>query len=334
MDVVVYGAGAVGSTLGGLLALHEHNVVLVCRSAHADAVNESGLRLRSATGDYVAHPRAVVSLDDVQPSPDTCWLVTVKSYDLQDALDALSSVAPAGATIVTFQNGMEAEALSAERFEKTYGGVCRMTCSMLQPGHVSFRRVGRVIVGRYPRGSDAVSKRIVAAFTAAGFDACASRAIMSDKWLKLAVNTQSVFHAVIDPRDHEANEFFEVKARILEETARVFKAARIRARSGDGRDPTIAEMVAELRRPRARRTGGGMKVHNSTWQNLYLKRRAIENTYFHRPIIDLGREHGVPTPCNDVALDIVEHAHSSGSGPETLRLSDVLGLLTAAGENI
>jgi len=67
-----------------------------------------------------------------------------------------------------------------------------------------------------------------------------------------------------------------------------------------------------------------MKVHNSTWQDLYLRRRAIESAFFHQPLIDLAREHGVPSPYNETALAIVQECHRAGNGPETWRLSEVL----------
>jgi hypothetical protein len=97
---------------------------------------------------------------------------------------------------------------------------------MVQPGHVSFQTGGRVVVGKYPRGADPLSRSLAAAITEAGFDAVVSKDIMADKWLKVAVNVQSVFHAVIDGRDHDTNEFLALKVGILEETRRVFKAAK------------------------------------------------------------------------------------------------------------
>lgn len=324
MQIVVLGAGAVGSVLGGLLASRKHDVCLVARSEHVAAVAEKGLRLRSATGDYVVHPRVTDSLQDAGIDGDTCVFLTVKSQATQEAVEQLAGVAPPETAVVSFQNGVGNEDVIAEKFENTFGGVCRMTCSMLQPGHASFRRLGRVIVGKYPKGAHALAKELGKAFADASLDACVSRNIIADKWLKLAVNTQSAWHAVVDPRDHDANEFFELKAATLEETGKVFKAGKIKAKSFDGRDPTIQEMIADLRRPRARRTEHGMKVHNSTWQDLYLKRATIEVPLFHGRVIEIAREHGVAVPRNETALEIVGRCHSEGTGPGAHRLSEVL----------
>jgi 2-dehydropantoate 2-reductase len=324
MQVVVYGAGALGSVLGGMLAQHKHDVRLVCRPPHAEAINRDGLKIRSATGDYVVKPRAATSIPPGELGEDAFVFVTVKSQHTGEAAARLAEAVPASTPVVSFQNGTGNEDILLERFDNVYGGVCRMTCQMLQPGHASFRRLGRIVVGRYPKGSDARARALGKAFADAGFDASVSRNVGADKWLKVAVNAQSVFNAVVDTRDHDANEFSELKARILEETRSVFRAAKIRARSGDGKDPSVEEMIAELRRPRAPRAQHGIKVHNSVWQDLYLKRESIESPLFHEMIIGLAREHGLKVPCHEVALETVRTCHSDGTGPGTLRLRELL----------
>jgi 2-dehydropantoate 2-reductase len=325
MNIVVLGAGAVGSVLGGLLALQKHDVLLVCRKPHADAIEENGgIRLRTATGDYFATLRAATGLSASDLGGDACVFITAKSYDTGACVEQLSEIAASDTPVVCIQNGMKNEEQAAERFENVYGGICRMTCSMIQTGQASFRGFGRIVIGKYPKGTDAFAKELAAAFDETGCQACVSRNIVSDRWLKLAHNTQSAFHAIIDPRDHEANEFYELKAGILEETMKVLKAHKIRPKSCDGKDMNIDEMIVDLRKPRAAIRKSGMKVRNSTWQNLYMKRDRIENHYFHGPIIDLGREANIPVPYNEVALEMVEKCHREALGPGILRLSDII----------
>lgn len=331
MRFLVYGAGAVGSTLGGMLSLHHHDVCLVGRKTHVDAIKSDGLRIKSATAEYVAHPTVCESITPENASGSECVLIAVKSQDMTGTLEALDGTLPSGIPVVCLQNGIAAERTASDSFDRVYGGIVRMTCSMVQPAHVSFKHQGRVIVGAYPHGADAFVRSLADALTAAGFEAVASKGIMSDKWLKVAVNVQSAFHAVIDARDHDTNEFQELKAGILEETRRVFKAAKIRARSCDGRDSSIDEMIAELRKPRAKKTQHGVKVRNSAWQDLYLKRRAIEAEFIHGPVIALGKEHGVATPYNQAALEMVLKCHREGLGPESLRLTEVADAIRRAG---
>jgi len=330
MQFLVYGAGAVGSVLGGMLSLHHHDVWLVAREAHVDAITANGLRIKSDTAEYHAHPHAIVNLSDRVAGAE-CVVLGVKSHDVPTAIEVLSTVVSASVPVVCIQNGVDAEKTTSAHFARVYGAVIRMTCSMVQPGHVSFQSGGRIVMGVYPRGTDAFARDFVGIITAAGLDAVATNDLMADRWLKVAVNVQSVFHAVIDPRDHDTNEFHALKAGILEETQQVFKKAKIRARSCDGRAPSIDDMIETLNRPSARRTGHGVKLRNSVWQDLYLKRRRMEAEFIHGPVIRLGEENGVPTPYNRAALALALRCHREGLGPEALRLSDVVDAVRRGG---
>lgn len=312
-----------GCVLGGMLSLHRHDVLLVGRQPLVDAVREGGLRLKSATGEYITHPRVVATVAASDIPAGATILLTVKAHDVERAAASLSKLADAATPIVCFQNGVASEDAVLKHFDHVHGAVVRMTCSMVQPGHASFRAFGRIVLGAYPKGPVSAVADLTAALREAGFDAVASKSIVDDKWLKLAVNAQSVFHALIDARDQDENEFFDLKVAILEETARVYKAAKIKARSADGKDPSIAEMIAEIKRPRARRTEHGVKVHNSVWQDFYLKRPHIEAESIHGPVIALAKAHGVPAPVHEVSLAIARRCHAAKTGPESLRLVDV-----------
>jgi 2-dehydropantoate 2-reductase len=329
MQVVVYGAGSVGSVLGGMLAINHHEVILVGREPLVTAIHSGGLRLKSSTGERLARPTVVEKLSRENVPAGACVLLTVKSHDVPAAVAELEDLVSVDTPIVCFQNGMAAEPIVASRFAQVYGGVVRMTCSMIQPGHASFQAPGRIIIGHHPKGSDRFTLAASKAFREAGFDAAASRTIESDKWLKLALNTVSVVHAAVDLRDHDTNEFQELKACILDEVKRVYKAARVKARSCDGRDPTIEEMAADLRRPRARRSSHGVKLHNSLWQDLYRKRDRIESDFIHGPIIALGTTHNVPTPYNSAMMDVAQKLHDDGAAPESLRLTDLVAVVEA-----
>lgn len=325
MRFVVYAAGAVGGVIGAHLALNKHDVLLVCRKEHAEAIREAeGLRMKSATGDYVAPLRAVTALDAGDLEGTACVLFTPKSTDTERCVEDLAKVAPRDTPVVSFQNGVSNEEIIARRFDHTFGGVCRMTCSFLQPGQVSFRKTGRLVVGRYPKGKDAFAGKLAGALREAGFDVSVSANIMCDKWLKLVVNLQSAFNAVIDPRDHDGIEFIDLKAGVLEEAQRALRADRMRVKSCDDRDLSVDDVIAELKKPKAPRSPSAVRVNNSTWQNLYLGRKEVENGFFHGPIIEIARKHGMSAPFNETALDLVLESAKDNLGPGAFRASEVL----------
>ena len=67
-----------------------------------------------------------------------------------------------------------------------------------------------------------------------------------------------------------------------------------------------------------------MKVGNSVWQDLYLRRPKLEAEYIHGPVVSLGEEHGVDVPFHRAALDFARRALEQADGPETIRLREVL----------
>ena len=325
MRFVIFGAGAVGGVIGGHLALDKHAVRLVCREDHATAIrSQGGLKMKSATGEYFAALDATPTIDVSSFDPETVVFLCSKSNDTRACVETIARHAPADVPVVCFQNGIGNEAIAAERLSHVFGGVCRMTCSYLHPGQVSYRKSGRLVVGRYPKGAHTDAKRFGAALTSAGFTTSVSKDIMADKWLKLVLNLHSAVHAVIDERDHDTRAFIDIKIALLEEAKRTLKAAKIKAKSCDGKDHSIDEMIDALKKPRTPRHESGVRVHNSTWQSLYKKRDVIENAAFHGPIIEMGREHGIITPYNDVVLEIVTRSARDRMGPGQFRAAGVM----------
>jgi len=332
MRFVVYAAGAVGGVLGGHLALAKHDVLIVCRDEHARAITEAGgLRMKSGTGEYLAPVRATATLSAPDLESCACVLFTPKSNDTERCVAELAGVAPRDLPVVSFQNGVANEEIIAGRFDNVFGGVCRMTCSFLQSGQVSFRRMGRLAIGKYPKGAHPFSKKLGTVLQEAGFDVTVSNSIMCDKWLKLVVNLQSAFNAIIDPRDHDGVEFVDLKVGALEEAKKILRVEKMKVKSCDERELSIDDLINELRKPKAPRNPAAVRVNNSTWQNLYLKRKEVENGFFHGPIIELARKHGIAAPFNETALELVTQAARMEVGPGSFRAADVLSRIKERG---
>lgn len=332
MRFVIFGAGAVGGVIGGFLALDKHPVLLICREDHARAIDsQRGLKMKSATSELFAPLEAETATIPSHFDSDTCVFLIPKSNDTQTCVDELCRHAPPDTPIVCFQNGVDNEAIVSQKFENVFGGVCRMTCSYLHPGQVSYRKMGRLIVGRYPKGANATAKKIGKLLGSAGFSSSVSNDIMSDKWLKLVTNLHSAVNAVIDERDHESPEFIHLKIGLLEEAKRVLKAGRIKARSCDGKDSSVDEMIDELKKPHAPRQASAVRVHNSTWQNLYKKSGNVENEFFHGPIITLAKEHDIAVPHNEVILELVKQDARDKTDPGQHRAVDITEIVGKRG---
>src|SRR3954447_13793579 len=107
MHIVVLGAGAIGSVYGAKLST-AHDVVLVTRPSHADAINTHGLRI-TGTEDRVYRVRAETAVDDL-PS-DALLVLTTKVSDTVGAVQPIAHLVTPETTILCVQNGLYSEDL-------------------------------------------------------------------------------------------------------------------------------------------------------------------------------------------------------------------------------
>ena len=105
MKVAVMGAGAVGCYYGGMLARAGHDVMLIGRPQHVEAIERHGLRLETRTFDETIRVAASTEASAVQVAQ--LVLFCVKSTDTeQGAADIRPHLAP-GVFVLSLQNGVE-----------------------------------------------------------------------------------------------------------------------------------------------------------------------------------------------------------------------------------
>ena len=153
---VVYGAGAVGGVLGGLLAGAGYPVVLIARGAHLDAIRRDGLRVLTPDGEWTHRLPTAAGPHEVDWRPDDVVLLAVKSMDTEAALRALAAHADPGTAVVCVQNGVANERAALRLFENVYGVCVMFPTTHLTPGVVVANSApvpGILDIGRYPTGS-------------------------------------------------------------------------------------------------------------------------------------------------------------------------------------
>jgi ketopantoate reductase len=183
---------------------------------------------------------------------------------------------------------------------------------------------GRVVLGAWPDGRSEETGRLAADFRAAGYDVGVSEHIGADQWLKLALNLMSSPNALVVREDHESQAFVSVKVRLLEEARAALAAARIEARSCDGRDRSLDEEIVFQRESLARGTSARrLPVYNQVWSALR-HGGPLEADSYHRRILDLAARHGLEAGQNARVLEAVVEAWTVKRGPECLRAADLL----------
>jgi 2-dehydropantoate 2-reductase len=133
MQVVVYGAGAVGSLVGARLHESGVNVSLIGRRAHVDAIQANGLMVKGPDQSRLVRLPASTVLAD----PADIILLTVKSQDVAEACRTIARL-DSDATVVTMQNGVRSDREAAEILgrHRIVGCVLNISATYLEPGVV------------------------------------------------------------------------------------------------------------------------------------------------------------------------------------------------------
>lgn len=181
MEILVFGAGSLGSLLGGLLA-RAHDVTLVGRDPHMRRVREDGLRVEGAVE---AHTRPRALTDGTDREADLA-VVATKAYDTDAAARALAT-GEYGA-VVSLQNGLTEERLVAGLDALVLAGTATYGARLREPGRVTCTGVGEVLIGSLAGGPDRTATRAAEAFAEAGIDARAVADMPRRRFEKLAVN--------------------------------------------------------------------------------------------------------------------------------------------------
>ena len=293
MRYIIIGAGAVGGSIGGRLFDGGHDVVLVARGAHLEALRKRGLRLELPDGDRELAVPAVGGPEELTARADDVLVLGVKTQDTAAVLDAWDGYGEHPA-VVCAQNGVENERLALRRFRHVYGMSVWLPASHLEPGVVRASGApltGILHVGRYPSGDDATVRRIGADLETSGFAAPVSGDVMAWKYAKLLMNLGNAVTAVCGPVGE--GPLLELSRRARAEGEAVLDAAGIAYVSAAEQKRVRGDRV-DLKPVKGEARGGG-----SSWQSLMRGTGSIETDYLNGEIALLGRRAGVPTPVNE-----------------------------------
>jgi len=319
MRFIVMGAGAVGGVVGGRLAQHGHDVVLVARGAHREAIAADGLLVRSPDDEVRVAVPVVAHPSELDLGDDDVVLLAVKGQDTRAALEAMAS-GPADLAIACLQNGVDNERQVLRRTPNTYAVPVMLPATHLEPGVVdasSAPITGILDVGRYPHGVDDTAAAISAAFAASTFSSVTNPAVMRFKWSKLLMNLGNSLEAAVGPIGRSSG---------LYATARVEAEAVLAATGTDcaslEEDTARRGELISMRRIAGERRGGG-----SSWQSLARGTGSIEADLLNGEIVLLGRLHGVPTPVNAMLQQVANELAQAKAPPGSMTEAELVARL-------
>ena len=193
MKILVMGAGALGSVFGGFLAAAGHDVTLVGRRPHMEAVARGGLTIDGIWGrQTVSKVAAVPTISQAKSRDFDAILITTKAYDTAAAVGQVRELVKKDALVVSLQNGLgNLETIAAAVGpRRTVGGRVIFGAELLHAGSVKVTvYADKVLLGSPAKDADKVAiRRLAKAIDAAHIPCDVTDTIEGYIWGKVLYN--------------------------------------------------------------------------------------------------------------------------------------------------
>ena len=336
--LLIWGAGAIGGTIGAYLARAGVDVLLVDTEAlHVAAMQRDGLAIEGPIETFITAVRAATP-DQVRGQFDRI-LLSVKAHHTEAATRALQPHLALGGYVASFQNGLNELVIGdIVGAAQVVGAFINFGADYLAPGRILYGGRGACVIGEV---DGRVTPRVIALRDLMRIyepDAIATDDIMGFLWGKLGYGallfaTALTDGSIADVLDDGAHR--PVLTATAREAIAVAVARGVTPRGFNGFDPaafapggseaavaaSIDAMVAFNRR--------SAKSHSGIWRDLAIRKRATEVDAQLGPLVTLGQQAGVPTPVTRRLIELI-HAIEAGGPLAHENLSDLARAIGAA----
>ena len=300
MKVVIAGAGGVGGYFGARLAKAGHDVFMIARGAHLEAIAKNGLRVKSQSGDMLVRPGC--GEDSSSFGPADLALVCFKAYDTASTTALYAPSVGPDTAIISLQNGLdnEPELIKAFGAEKVVGGVAFIGSRVESPGVILHTAFGSVAIGEMNGEASARVERLGQMFTATGIKAKMSQNIVKDKYSKMTWNIGfNGLCSILDCSAGDAVRFNPTRALVRSAMMEWITVAR---KTGVNLEYSIADVNIQVTET------GGEVIPSMLEDKRHGRRLEIET--FNGKAERLGAQAGVPTPVNSMIANVVRFYNS------------------------
>ena len=322
LKVLTFGAGAIGTYIGGSLALAGHEVVFLERLAKVDELRKRGLIL-DLTLDERRKPKDAFHIDSssfvivssleeaLRYGPFDVALFALKSFDTHATLESMRPFADKMPPILCLSNGVSNEDRIAEVLgkDKVIYGTVTTAVGRRGAGDIVLEKLRGVGIAK----GHILSEKLVAAFDQAYLNAKLFEDAVSMKWSKMLTNLiANPTSAILDmtPAEIFANkDLYKLEINMLKECLAVMEAQNLKVVDLPG--TPVRALVFATKLPlwsskpllsRAAGAGRGGKMP-SFHIDLHSGRGKSEVEYLHGAVVCAGEKFGVPTPVNKVLTE-------------------------------
>jgi 2-dehydropantoate 2-reductase len=335
--ILVWGAGAIGGTVGAYLKRAGHDIVFVdIVPEHVAAIRGPGLAIEGPVEEFTVTAPAFTP-DEVTGRYERIFLC-VKAQHTEGAARALKPFLAEDGYVLSLQNGLNERVIAAEvGAPRTMGAFVNFGADYLAPGRVIYAGHGAVVLGEIdgkmtPRL--AALHKVMRDFEPA---AIATDNIWGYLWGKLgygallfatALTNESIADA-LDAREHR-----RVYRALAGEVMAVAKAERIRPEGFNGFIPEAfvagadAALLARSFDEMVKHNRASAKTHSGIWRDLAVRKRRTEADAQIAIIAEIAEKHGLEAPLVRRLVTLI-HDIEDGKRPQERanldRLAEAMG---------
>jgi 2-dehydropantoate 2-reductase len=295
MEIIVLGAGAIGSLYGAKLAAG-NDVMLIGRAEHVAAINSHGLRIEGLESQVV-RVRAATALDHL--GLNALIILTPKVTDSAAALRPIAGLVRDDTTILCLQNGIDSERIARAAVGdrgSVLRGITQFGAIFESPGVIQFMARGYTLIEQHER-----SVRIADVLSAAGLDCRVSPNIGADVWHKLVVNC--VVNPITAILGCEVGGIANPQLAPLKRLV-IDECVAVAAAEGVTFDNEFMREIDDRFRP----------SHNIASMLQDLRRgRPTEIDYMNGAVVAIAAQHGISCPVNAALTTIIKAMEASGA---------------------
>ena len=318
LKILSFGAGAIGTYIGGSLALAGHEVVFVERPDVAEALTARGLRLdlsldkrRKTLDTFLLPPPDLVFAQSLEKAlaygPFDVALFALKAYDTENALKEIEAHADKMPSILCLQNGVDNEPTIAEVLgpEMVIAGTVTSAVGRRDAGDIVLEKLrGIGVADEHP-----LSRRLVKAMNDALLNAKLYERAADMKWSKMLTNlVGNATSAILDMPPAEIfarDDLYAFEMRMLREALDVMDAQNIKVVNLPGTPVKALAWAAKgprwLRPLAAQKLGGGRGGKMPSFHiDLHSGRGRSEVDFLNGAVVRAGKKAGIPTLVNQL----------------------------------
>ncbi|PZM10914.1 ketopantoate reductase family protein [Rhizobium tubonense] len=327
--IVIWGAGAIGGTLGAAFIRAGHEVIFVDNAAdHVAAINEKGLRIEGPIFQDTVRAKAFLP-EDLEGTYDRIFLC-VKAHHTEPASHALVDHLSSDGYVVSAQNGLNERIIApVVGIHRVIGCFVNFGADYLEPGVVHYSGHGAVVVGELDGKFTGRIEAIYEMMREFEPKAILTENIWGYLWGKLiygallfgtALSNDSIVDVLANPK------YRPVLTRLAVEVGTVAAANNIVPEPFDGFDPSaFAPTAAASETTRSfdemvAHNSKSLKSHSGIWRDLAVRKRKTEVDAQVLPVVEIGHSLGVPTP---LAARVVAMIHEIEDGKRPLDLANL-----------